>query len=151
MDRTSGELVASIMHRFLTLMRYQHRFGHKLRKHLNISGRRLSVLRYLVETGQHTVGEISRFLYIRDATISPLLECMEENGYVRRHRCPDDNRKVLVESTEKGRDMVARAPMGPVWQMRTHLPDLSIEELEVIDKALSRLHEIAGLDETLSR
>ena len=147
MDRTSEELVASIMHRYLTLTHYQRRFGHKVRKELNISGRRLSILRYLVENGEHTVGEISRFLYIRDATISPLLECMEEDGYVRRHRSSDDNRKVLVEATEKGRDIVTRAPMGPVWQMRTHLPRLSIEELEAIDKALIKLHEIAGLND----
>lgn len=144
------ELAESIVNRYLILTRYHHRFGHKLRKSLNISGRQLSALRYLSQSGPRSVSEISRFLYIRGGTTSPLLDRMERAGYVRRHRCPEDNRRVLVEPTDLGRSILAKAPMGLVARMRADLPGLPVVELESIDAALKRLSEVACGDELLA-
>ncbi|MBC7236152.1 MAG: MarR family transcriptional regulator [Chloroflexi bacterium] len=148
MDK-ARELAASIVHRYLLLSRYQHRFGHLLRKQYNITGQQLAVLRYLMQGAPRTVSEISEFLLISDATASPLLERMERDGFVRRYRSSEDNRKVLVEPTIKGQEIVAQAPMGAIACMRAHLPELPLEELERIDWALARLSEIARVDERL--
>ena len=143
----ADDLSASILNRYLSLLRYQHRHGHKLRKELGISGRQLAVLRHLLRVGTCTVGEMSRLLYISDATTSKLLERMERDGYIWRHRCEQDNRKVLIDPTDTGREIAARAPMTSVWRMRVGLPELPIEELENIDRAMARLFEIAGADQ----
>jgi len=144
----TDELAASIVNRYLTMHRYQHRFGHKLRKEFDISGRQLAVLRYLLQAGAQTVGDISHFLYVRDATTSRLLERMERDGYVRRHRCEKDNRKVIITPTDLGREVTARAPMGVIWRMRAKLPQLPVEELDLIDEAFATLLEIAGVDQS---
>lgn len=151
MDK-AHELAQSIVHRYLMLHRYQRHFGHLLRKKLDISGRQLAVLRYLVQsardgTSSRTVSQISRFLYIRDGTTSPLLERMERAGLVRRTRCREDHRKVLIDLTDRGREIVARAPMGATARMRAYLPELPVEELEAMDRALEKLAEIAQVDE----
>ncbi|MCD6518519.1 MAG: MarR family transcriptional regulator [Anaerolineae bacterium] len=143
------ELVQSIVQRLLTLMRYQHRYSHRVRDELHMSGRQLSILRYLVEMGPRSVGEISRRFHIRDGTTSPLLDRLEEQGYIQRRRCSHDNRRVLVEATEKGREIIGHAPLGAIDQLRAQLPDLPLEELQIIDQALQRLSEIALVDETL--
>ena len=89
---------------------------------------------------------ISRHLYVSDGTTSPLLDRMEQAGYVTRHRCAEDNRKVMIEPTELGREIIARAPMTMVSRMREHLPNLPIEDLRAIATALRRLYEVTGDD-----
>ena len=141
------ELSASIVHHFLTLQRHHQKQRHHLHEKLDISGRQVAVLRYLVQNGPRAVSEISRFLYISDGTTSPLLDRMEKGGFVIRRRCPTDNRRVIVEPTEKGRDVVTKAPLGVIGRMRAYLPGLAQEELETINRAMERLWEIANMDE----
>lgn len=107
--RAAEELAGSIVRRYLNLMRYRRYRRHQIRKQFNIPGRQLAVLRHLVQAGPRSVGQISRFLYVRDATTSPLLERMERAGFVTRRRCREDSRKVLVEATDLGREVVSRA------------------------------------------
>ena len=147
---TPEELTQSIVTCLLNLWRYQHRFGHRIHKEFDISGRQLAALRCLLRWGPINVREIARKLYISDATTSAILERMEQAGYVRRSRSEEDSRKVVVEATEAGRRVAAEAPMGAIWSMRMHLPALSSEELEQIDRAMSKLSEIALVDESLS-
>lgn len=146
MDRAK-ELAESIIHRFLTLNRYRRHVSGTIHEQWHTSGRELAVIRYLIQEGPRSVSQISRFLYVRDATTSPLLERMEEDGYVTRERCREDKRQVIVQVTAKGRETVTEAPLGPVWLMRTRLPELPIEELDLIDHALARLSELAEVDE----
>ncbi|HUV95649.1 MAG TPA: MarR family transcriptional regulator [Anaerolineae bacterium] len=146
---TARDLAGSIVHRYLTLSRYRRYCSHLIRKTTNVSGRQLAVLRHLVENAPLTVTEISRFLYVRDATASPLLERMEQAGYVTRRRCHEDSRKVHVEPTELGRQVALEAPMGIIELMRVRLPDLSVGELVAIDEALGKLSALVGVDESL--
>jgi len=145
----TNELAESIVHRYLTLVRYQRYVSEIIRRTTSISGRELAVLRYLVQQSPRSVKEISQFLYVREATTSPLLERMERDGYVTRRRSPDDNRRLLVEPTDLGREVVARAPMGTVTLMRVRLPTLPFEDLAAIDEALKKLSAIAEVDESV--
>jgi len=142
-------LAESIVHRYLTLVRYQRYRSDLIRRTANVSGRQLSVLHHLIDVGPRTVGQISQFLYVRDATVSPPLERMEREGLVTRQRCQDDNRKVLVEPTALGREVVEHAPQSMVWQLRISLPDLPVEELQAIDDALQKLSQVAQVDESI--
>jgi DNA-binding MarR family transcriptional regulator len=145
----SRELAASIVRNLLSLMRYSHRLGHRLRREHGISGRRLSVLRYLGENGEHAVSEVSRYLNLRDGTVSPLLDNMAQEGLVTKRRCPDDSRRVLIQITEHGREVAATAPMTAFGLLRRDLPTLPPVELSAIDAAVSRIVELAQLDESL--
>jgi DNA-binding MarR family transcriptional regulator len=146
---TAKALADSIVHRYLTLVRYQRHRSDLVRRTASISGRQLSVLHHLIDVGPRTVGQISQFLYVRDATASPMLERMEREGYVTRRRCQEDNRRVLVEPTALGRQIVEHAPQSMVWQLRVGLPELPIDELQTIDDALQRLSQIAAVDESI--
>jgi len=92
------------------------------------------------------VGEIGRYLYVSDATVSRILDDMETRGYVSRRRCSKDSRRVLVEPTEAGRDLVAIAPKGVVSTMRETLPELDVGELERMEWSLKRLTELVQVD-----
>ncbi len=149
MTISADELAATIVGRLLTFLRYQHRFGDKLFRTLGISGRQLTVLRYLAREGPRSVSEIGRHLYVGDATTSSTLERMEANGLVVRRRATQDARRVLVEITDKGRQVGAEAPSGPMTRLRDELPHLDPQELADLDRALVRLLEISQVDESL--
>jgi len=146
---TAKEVADSIVHRYLALMRYRRYRNQVIRKKANVSGRQLAVLRHLAQCAPCSVGDVSRFLYVRDATTSPLLERMEHGGYVTRRRCREDSRKVLVEPTDLGRQLAAQAPMGVIDLMRTRLPKLALCELTSIDEALKKLSALVEVDESL--
>ena len=60
-----------------------------------------------------TVGEVGARLRLDSGTLTPLLKRLEAAGFVVRRRDPDDERRVLLEVTDKGwklRDQVAHVP-----------------------------------------
>ena len=72
------------------------------------------VLLALWESGETTVGELCRRLYLDCGTVTPLLKKMEESGWITRCRCREDERVVDVSVTEQGwslRERVREIPM----------------------------------------
>src|SRR5512137_2536077 len=96
----------AIVHRFLTLIRSQHRSSAVTQQMVQIPGRQVAVLRFLSEHGPSTVTVVARFLYVREATASTMLYRMEQSGYVTRTRSADDNRKVIIEPTALGLEIL---------------------------------------------
>jgi len=143
------ELANSILHRFLTVLRFQHRSSALIQQMVQIPGRQVAVLRFLIENGPSTVTQVSRFLYVREATASTMLERMEQSGYVTRKRSTEDNRKVIIEPTAVGSEVVQRAPLGMVSLLRDRLPKQPLEDLQAIEKALSILSHLGDVDESL--
>ena len=58
------------------------------------------------------MGELGKSLYLDCGTLTPLLKKMEENGWITRCRCKQDERVVYVTLTEKG------------WELREKVKDL---------------------------
>jgi DNA-binding MarR family transcriptional regulator len=143
------ELAASIVHHYLTLVRFQRYMGERTRSATNVSGRQVAVLRRLLQEGPCTVGQIGGFLYVRDAPASGLVDRLDKAGHVTRHRCEQDNRRVIVELTESGRLIAQQAPVGMVGLLRARLPELSEDKLKAIDNALVLLCDLASVDETV--
>jgi DNA-binding MarR family transcriptional regulator len=56
----------------------------------------------LWEYGETTVGDLCRRLYLDNGTITPMIKRMEQEGYVRRSRCAEDERVVKVRLSEQG-------------------------------------------------
>ncbi len=67
------------------------------------------VLNVLWAEDRRTVGVIADQLGLESSTLTPLLKRLEEAGLVRRTRNPENERQVLVELTEPGRALRARA------------------------------------------
>lgn len=61
-----------------------------------------------------TVGEIGSRLHLDNGTLTPMLKKMEKQGYVNRHRDPDDERRVVVDLTDLGRELKAKLADVPL-------------------------------------
>jgi MarR family transcriptional regulator, organic hydroperoxide resistance regulator len=67
------------------------------------------VLLVLWEKDEVTVNEISRKLILNTNTTTPLLKRLETLGLVSRRRSGEDERKVIIALTAKGRKLQSRA------------------------------------------
>jgi MarR family transcriptional regulator, organic hydroperoxide resistance regulator len=72
------------------------------------------VLLVLWETDELPVNEIARKLLLNTNTITPLLQRMESEGILVRERSGNDERKVIVSLTKKGRKMKEKAASIPI-------------------------------------
>ncbi|MET3577006.1 DNA-binding MarR family transcriptional regulator [Mesorhizobium robiniae] len=67
------------------------------------------VLNVLWREDELTVGGIAERLALESSTLTPLLKRLEAAGLLRRTRNPANERQVVVELTDKGRELRSRA------------------------------------------
>jgi len=90
------------------------------------------VLLVLWETDEVTVNEISRKLFLNTNTTTPLLKRLEAQGLVTRRRSDEDERKVIIALTSKGRKLQSKAA-GIPGKMSQGLTAGSLSVNELID------------------
>jgi DNA-binding MarR family transcriptional regulator len=71
------------------------------------------VMLVLWKQAPQTVGSLGDMLHLDSGTLTPLLKRMEQAGLVSRTRDPEDERRVLIGLTEKGRVLRADAEKVP--------------------------------------
>lgn len=82
-------------------------------KPLGITYTQYIVFMVLWEQGSISVGELSKKLYLDSGTLTPLLKKLEKEGCVERRRSENDERKVIISITEKGRALEEKAAQIP--------------------------------------
>ena len=123
-------------------------YGYSRKMHAaGISGRGVAALRYLLEAGPRTIGEISDYHHISDSTASEMMAQLENAGYVTRTRSLEDNRVVIVDLTSVGKEFAQSAPLGGIPLLRAKLRVLPQQRLSVIDAALTDLLQLLENDD----
>src|SRR4051812_46363343 len=95
------------------------------------------VLLALWQSSPRSVRDIGETLRHEPATLSPMLKRLEALGYVTRRRARADERQLEVDLTDAGRALRAEAEKIPYRVVETL--GMSLEELEVLHKTLSRV------------
>ena len=84
----------------------------------------------LWEKSPASVGELGKRLHLDSGTLTPLLKRMEQGGLVDRCRDPQDERRVLVGLTQKGRALRKAARAVPdTLSLQLNLDPAAIEDL----------------------
>ncbi len=131
-------LFTATMHAFLGLYRYLRRHARQMQEQ-GLSGRQVATLRYLLEAGPRTMGQLRDYLYIGDSSTSELIAQMEQAGLVERTRSPADNRVVRVSLTPAGRDLAQATPLEGIPLLREKLKALPPERLAALRDALAEI------------
>lgn len=139
-------LAEQAAHKFLLINRYLRQYARQMDDQ-GVRPREFSVLRFLLERGPATVGQIQEYLYRSASVASTVIAKLEEEGYVTRTRSTDDNRVVIVELTPAGQRIAEQAPMGGIPLLRRRLPALSAERLERLNDALDDLMALMEITE----
>lgn len=95
------------------------------------------VMLALWERDGRSVGDLCGALALDSGTLSPLLKRLEAAGIIERHRSTEDERRVDVQLTERGRALRAEAVCIPAEMAEAS--GLSQDEFLMLREALLRL------------
>jgi DNA-binding MarR family transcriptional regulator len=100
------------------------------------------VLMVLWEYDAQTVNEISQKLLLNTNTVTPLLKRMETLGLISRKRSEEDERKVNVQLSTKGKQLESLAAEIPNKLSVGLIPDaLNMEEVNTLKVLLAKIIE----------
>lgn len=98
------------------------------------------VLMILWEEDGVPVNDIAKKLILNTNTITPLLKRMEKDGIIKRKRSAEDERKVIVQLTAKGRDLQEGAAQIPEQLAGRLLQgELNVEDLVRLKEMLDSI------------
>jgi DNA-binding MarR family transcriptional regulator len=106
----------------------------------------LGALRFAGPKQQLSPTRLFKGLMLSSAGITSRLDRLEQRGYVKRRRDPDDRRGVLVELTEAGRRVLDQAVSANSGQEKELVANLTRQEQKVLAGLLKKL--LAGLEPT---
>ena len=95
------------------------------------------VMLVLWEQGPTTVGALGGRLHLDSGTLSPLLKRLEQAGLVERTRRPEDERSVLIATTDAGERMQERS--HAVFECVVAASGMPAEEVRALQATLERL------------
>jgi MarR family transcriptional regulator, organic hydroperoxide resistance regulator len=98
---------------------------------------KLVILNTLKNDGALSISELSARAGVEPNTLSPLLKKMARVGVLTRERASDDERRVLIEITEKGRRLLARADA----LVQQGFAELGLDQAEA-DRAVRFLQDV---------
>ena len=100
-----------------------------------LSAARLSALSVLVFGGARTLGELAAAEHVRPATMTRIVQALEEEGLVRREADPDDGRVTRLHATAKGERVMWRGRQRRVENLAALLGRLSQSEIATVREA----------------
>lgn len=119
-------------------------FDRKLKEH-GITLTQYEVVLALSESGTTRQIDLAEQLFVNRATLIPMLERLEEQGWVRVKPNPDDGRSYWVSLTESGKKQLAQI-LGTVTGIASELVrGLGGQELRVLSSSLDRI--LANIEE----
>lgn len=109
----------------------------------NLTYTQYVVMLVLWEDEKSTVKEIGKKLHLDSGTLTPLLKKLEGMELIKKYRNVNDDRVVIVELTEKGRELRGKIKCVPKEiQCKINLDKEEILLLkEKLDNLLENLHE----------
>ena len=110
-----------------------------------LSAARLSALSVLVFGGARTLGELAAAEHVRPATMTRIVQALEEQGLVRREADASDRRVTRLRATAKGERVMWRGRERRVQNLAALLARLSPAEVaqirdaaELVERALTQ-------------
>jgi DNA-binding MarR family transcriptional regulator len=117
----------------------ERRLLRRQRSGLELTPGRLHLLVHLLNEGEKTNGQLARYAALTPATITLMLDKLEEQGLVTRRRDPDDRRVSWVSLTSTGVEETTQARNEWEGRFKAAFADLSDDELDTARRILERV------------
>lgn len=85
-------------------------YSRKLSASCDLTGPQLACLRELARSDETATTQLADAVSLSPATVTGILDRLEQGGLVARQRHREDKRRVMVGLTDAGRDVLRRAP-----------------------------------------
>lgn len=108
-------------------------------RQFGLTGPQLVILQELSKLGEISVGDLSRAISLSQATVTGILERLENRGLIIRRRDEKDKRRVMVQATEACKTLLDKAPPPIQESFIRQFGSLQVWEQTMILSALQRL------------
>ena len=133
-DRSTNALVA-----LRRIVRVTEVNARKLARQSDITASQLLVLQLIAEHGEALPSVIARAVELKQATVTVLLNKLEEAGLVSRRRDTEDRRRVWVTLTDSGKRVLEHSPDLLQHRFRQAFDQLEDWEQSMIITTLERV------------
>jgi DNA-binding MarR family transcriptional regulator len=106
-DRPTSDRVMIALRKIIQSLDQNSR---KLVKRVGLTGPQLVLLQEIAHLGEVSVGGIARAVSLSQATVTGILERMENRGLLVKRRSQNDRRRVMVSISPKGKKVLEEAP-----------------------------------------
>jgi len=118
----------------------------KLSREVGLTTPQIVILQAIRDSGEVTTGRISAAVSLSQATVTTILDRLEERGLVERYRSEVDRRIVHLRLTPAGRSVLRRAPPLLHTEFRKNFAALSGRKQATILGALRDVAEMMGAE-----
>jgi len=119
----------------------------KLIKSYGLTIPQIIILKEIKRNNSPTVGEIATSVSLSQATVTNILSRLEQRGYLTRTQHNVDRRRVVVNFTEAGRDILAQAPSLLHDKFVSSFQELKNWEQTLIISSLQRIAELMDVQD----
>lgn len=137
----------SIVRSLRRIIRAVGLYSRDLLRRRNLTTPQLAALRQLRREGAMSAGELARGVALSQATITGIVDRLEQHGLVTRSRSDRDRRRVVIELTAAGREAVATSPPPLHEAFMVRLAELPEAKRREIDRVLRRIVEMMEAEE----
>lgn len=111
----------------------------RLSRMIGLTPPQLMILQAISELGEVPIGTIAKSVNLTQATVTTILDRLERQEMVVRERGTTDRRKVFIYLTDKGFELLKKAPKMLQDQFMSQFQDLHDWEQTMIVSALERV------------
>jgi DNA-binding MarR family transcriptional regulator len=144
-DDLQGDVLVALRR----IMRATSLHSRRLGKAMGLTVPQLVVMRAIAAAGEPTASEVARRVSLSQATVTTILNRLEERGFLLRERSSEDRRRLHLRLTAPGREVLSEAPLPLQHSFVRRFGALSAWEQHQIVASLTRVAEMMdaeGLD-----
>lgn len=111
----------------------------QLNKATGLTASQLLILKLLHQNTELTAGQVARQVSLSQATVTSILDQLEQRALLLRERGQEDRRKVFMRLTDAGKSLLVNAPKPLQTSFIQQFQDLHDWEQDMILSALERV------------
>jgi len=143
----SDSVERSIVRSLRRIIRAVGLYSRELLRRRNLTAPQLATLRQLRRKGPLSAGELARSISVSQATVTGIVDRLEQRALVTRNRDSNDRRRVVIGLTESGAEAVATSPPPLHERFMLRLAERPEEERQEIDRMLRLIVEMMEAEE----
>lgn len=117
-------------------------YSRKLNLLYGLTTPQLLCLDVLVKDGSMILKDLAKKINLGESTVNGIIDRLEAKHYVIRRRSSNDRRKVFLEVTPAGRDIITKTPPLPQDKLSASLSALSAAEQASMTNTLARVADM---------
>ncbi|MGB0575283.1 MAG: MarR family winged helix-turn-helix transcriptional regulator [Alphaproteobacteria bacterium] len=123
---------------FPVLVNRLSRVAHAMQFSHGLNPAQWEALRYLNKANRYSASPsaMADYLGATKGTVSQTLIALESKGLVRRDRCPNDRRAIVLALTDAGREMLAQDPLCQIYAATEKVPEAERQQLAAVMKSI---------------